>query len=124
MAAYRGCNGLITFGASPVGELTAWTAKAVADEIDASIMGDCTAQSVAGVKKTTGTISCNYDWEDAGQILLKIGEEDTLVIQPTGATGNTLTGEALILSVNISAEVNGLIPVEFNYSINGEFLES
>ena len=122
MAAQRGCNGIVTYGAVGVAQLTAWSANAVADEIDSSVMGDCTASSVAGVKKTTGTITANYDPADLGQAEFVIGATDTLVIQPTGATGETWTAEALILSTNVSAEVNGLIPVEFSYSVNGEFV--
>jgi hypothetical protein len=130
MTAYRACNGKIEIGAGPaiVGELTAWDANAVADEIDTSAMGDCTASSVAGVKKTTGTVTCNYDYADAGQLLFDIGEKPQLIIYPLGDLTSGLpiftATEATILQNNMSAEVNGVVTLSMSYSINGEFVET
>ena len=126
MAALRGCLGVVEIGASPtvVGEVTAYTINAVADEIDTSSMGTCTASSIAGNKKTTGTVSANYDPDDAGQLLFVIGTKPQLIIYPEGK-GTGLVGwtaaEATILANNVSGEVNGVVTVEMSYSINGEF---
>jgi hypothetical protein len=125
MAAIRGCLGIVSIGATPtvIGEVTAYTINAVADEIDTSSMGACTASSIAGSKKTTGTVSANYDPDDAGQLLMVIGNVVQLVIQPEGAGGVTWTAaEATILANSVSAEVNGVVTIEMSYSINGEFV--
>ena len=125
MAAIRGCLGVVSIGATPtvVGEVTAYSINAVADEVDTSSMGTCTASSVAGNKKTTGTISANYDPTDAGQLLFVIGQDEQLVIEPEGAGGSTFTAaSATILANTISAEVNGVVTVEMSYSLNGEFV--
>jgi len=127
MSAIRGCLGVIEIGVTPetVGELTAYTINAVADEIDTSSMGTCTASSIAGNKKTTGTISANYDPDDVGQLLFVIGTAPQLIIYPEGTTlGNVMltAASATILANNISAEVNGVVTVEMSYSINGEFV--
>ena len=129
MAVLRGCFGVVEYGGNgtpvAVGEVTAWTINAAADEIDSSSMGTCTSSSIAGTKKTTGTITANYDPDDLGQAEFIIGETDTLIIYPEGkGTGKVqwAATEALILSTNVSGEVNGLVPVEFSYSINGEFV--
>jgi hypothetical protein len=127
MAAIRGCLGIVSIGATPtvIGEVTAYTINAVADEIDTSSMGSCTASSIAGSKKTTGTVSANYDPDDAGQLLMVIGNVVQLVIQPEGAGGVTWTAaEATILANSVSAEVNGVVTIEMSYSINGEFVIS
>ena len=126
MAALRGCLGVVEIGATPdvVGELTAYSINAVSQEIDTSAMGTCTASSIAGTKKTTGTISANYDPDDVGQLLFVIGTAPQLIIYPegkgTGLVSWTATS-ATILSNTVSAEVNGVVTVEMGYSINGEF---
>ena len=127
MAALRGCLGVVSIGATPtvIGEVTAYTINAVADEIDTSAMGTCTASSIAGNKKTTGTVTANYDPDDAGQLLMVIGTQPQLIIEPEGTGGVTYTAaSATILANNISAEVNGVVTVEMSYSINGEFTVS
>ena len=126
MAALRACNGVVLFGVTPtiVGEVTAYSANAVADEVDTSSMGSCTASSIAGTKKTTGTVSMNWDPDDVAQGQMLIGTITTLTIQPEG-TGSGLSqltsASALVLQMNITAEVNGVVTLEMNYSINGEF---
>jgi hypothetical protein len=127
MTAKRACNGEVTIGsgAAIVGELTAWDANAVADEIDTSSMGLCVATSVAGVKKTTGTLTANYDDADAGQLLFLIGTEQALVIYPFGNSlgePSFTATSATILQNNMTAEVNGVVTVSMSYSINGEFV--
>jgi hypothetical protein len=126
MAAIRGCLGVVEIGPTPtvVGEVTAYTINAVSDEIDTSSMGTCTASSIAGTKKTTGTISANFDPDDAGQLLFVIGTTPQLIIKPEG-TGSGLSQfqatAATILANSVSAEVNGVVSIEMSYSINGEF---
>ena len=127
MAAYRACNGVVEIGAGAaiVGEMTAWSINAVADEIDTSSMGACTSSSVAGTKKTSGTITCNYDHDDVAQLLFVIGTTQALVIYPYGDNvGDPIhtAATATILAANISGEVNGVVTLEMNYSINGEFV--
>lgn len=127
MAALRGCLGVVEIGPTPtvVGEVTAYTINAVADEIDTSSMGTCTASSIAGNKKTTGTVSANYDPDDAGQLLFIIGTKPQLIIYPEGKGSGLVSwtaAEATILANNVGAEVNGVVSVEMSYSINGEFV--
>ena len=127
MTATRACLGVVEIGSGPaiVGELTAWDANGVADEIDVSSMGTCTASSVAGVKKTTGTLTCNYDPDDAGQLLFVIGTAQQLIIYPFGkGVGEPVwtAASATILQNNLSAEVNGVVTIGMSYSINGEFV--
>jgi hypothetical protein len=127
MTAYRACNGVVEIGATPdvVGEVTAYSINAAADEIDTSSMGTCTASSVAGNKKTTGTISMNYDADDAGQLEMVIGTKPQLIVYPYGKnTGDPVwtAAEATILQLNVTAEVNGVVAADMSYSINGEFV--
>ena len=122
MATIRGCLGVVSIGATPtvIGEVTVYTINAVSDEIDTSSMGTCTASSIAGNKKTTGTISANYDPDDAGQLLMVIGTTPQLIIEPEGSGGPVFTAaSATILANNISGEVNGVVTVEMSYSLNG-----
>ena len=127
MAVIRACNGVVEIGATPdiVAEVTAYTVNANADEIDTTSMGTCTASSEAGYKKTTGTITCNYDPDDAGQLLFVIGTKPQLILYPEGKGSGLVSwtaAEATILGINLGAEVNGVVTFEMNYSINGEFV--
>ena len=101
MATIRGCQGIVSIGVTPtvVGEVTAYTINAVADEIDTSSMGTCTASSIAGNKKTTGTISANYDPADAGQLLVVIGTAPQLIISPDGDVPVSVHSETPMSSV-------------------------
>ena len=126
MATIRGCLGVAEIGSAPsiVGEMTAYSVNPAADEIDTSSMGSCTASSQAGYKKTTGTITCNYDPDDAGQLLFVIGTTQPLSIFPEGkGTGlvQWVATDALILGVNLVADVNGVVTFDMSFTINGEF---
>ena len=127
MTATRACNGVVEIGVTPtiVLEVTAWNINAAADEIDTSSMGTCTSSSVAGNKKTTGTITVNYDHEDAGQLLMIIGTAPQLIIYPFGKVVDDpvwTAASATILAHNVTGEVNGVVNAEMTYSINGEFV--
>ena len=126
MATIRGCLGVIEIGSAPVvvGELTAYSVNPAADEIDTSSMGSCTASSQAGYKKTTGTMTANYDPDDAGQLLFVVGTTQPITVYPEGKGSGLVqwvSTDALILGVNLVADVNGVVTFDMNYTINGEF---
>ena len=129
MAAYRACRGVISVGATPtvVGEVTAFDFNETAQEIDTTSMdGTCAASSQAGTVKTTGSVTMNWDYTDAGQDLIITGEYVDLEISPNGTDNpNPLySGTALILTKGATSEVNGIISATFSYTIDGLWVES
>ena len=126
MSATRACNGVIQVGPAPttVGELTAWGFTETAAEIDDSSMGDCTSSSQAGPIKTTGSMTVNWDSADGGQDLLVVGTFIAMEVNPQGLTAGKeyQADSVLILSRAVSAEVNGVITGEYNYTINGKWV--
>ena len=129
MPAYRGCRGVVSVGLTPtvVGEVTAFDFTETAQEIDTTSMnGTCTASSQAGTVKTTGSVTMNWDYTDAGQDLIVIGEFIALEISPDGTTNPAplFAGVALILSKGATSEVNGIVGATFSYTIDGPWLET
>ena len=135
MAAVRGCLGKVytsATGGTPaqVADVTEWTINAAAENLDASVMGACTKEFVAGPNETSGQISCNwagsvYSSFDAEQVLLgAVGTNVKLVLYPAGnAVGATkyTAASALITAVNHTASVQGFVQSTFNYFVNGTF---
>ena len=135
MAAIRGCLGKVycsttTGTPAQVADVTEWTMNSTAENLDASVMGACTKEFVAGPNETSGQLSCNWAGQpfasfDAEQVLLgAVGTNVKLVLYPAGnAAGATkyTAASALITSVNHSASVQGFVQSTFNYFVNGTF---
>ena len=129
MPAYRGCKGDISVGITPtvVGEVTAFDFTETAQEIDTTSMdGTCAASSQAGTIKTTGSVTMNWDYTDAGQNLVITGEYLVLEISPNGTTVGEpkYEGVALVLTKGATSEVNGIIGATFSYTIDGLWIQT
>lgn len=141
MAAIRGCLGKVFAGATPtatgataeVADVTEWSFEATAENLDASVMGACTKEFVAGPVETSGTLTCNWAQQpvssaDAEQIILgAVGTNVKLELFPAGngvGSRRYRANSALITSVRHSAAVNGFIQSTFNFFVNGSFVAS
>lgn len=138
MAAIRGCLGKVYTGSTAtatgstaeVADVTEWSFEATAEQLDASVMGACTKEFVAGPVETSGTITCNWAQDpvssaDAEQVILTgIGNNVKLVLYPAGNSAGKrkyTANSALITSVRHGASVNGFITSTFNFFVNGSF---
>lgn len=133
MAALRGCLGKVyasttTGTPAALADVTEWSFEETAENLDASVMGDCTKAFVAGPTQATGTLSCNYAQNpvssaDAEQVLLSsVGTNVKLVLYPSGTTvgyRKYTASNALITSVRHSASVGGFVQSTFSYFVNG-----
>ena len=138
MAAVRGCLGKVytsvTSGTpAEVADVTEWSFDATAENLDASVMGACTKEFVAGPVETSGQVVCNWAGDpfasfDAEQVLLgAVGTNVKLVLYPAGVTiGDTkyTANSALITSVRHGASVQGFVQSTFGFFVNGAFVAS
>jgi|GEM_PF-6755059 len=134
--AVRGCAGKIFAGSvltatgatAEVAEVTEWSFESTAEQLDASYMGACTKEFVAGPVETQVQLTCNWaqnpvSGADAEQVLLAaVGTNVKLVLFPAGTT----TGfrkytalSALIQSVRIGAAVQGFVTASMGLFVNG-----
>lgn len=133
MAAVRGCLGKVytsATGGSPaqVADVTGWSFESSSEQLDASVMGACTKEFVAGPVQTQVQLDCNWAEEpvasaDAEQVLLSaVGTNVKLVLYPAGnAVGQRkwTANSALITNVRKGAQVQGFITASFTLFVNG-----
>lgn len=133
MAAVRGCQGKVyasTTTGSPaeVADITEWSFESSAEQLDASVMGSCTKEFVAGPVETQVQLTCNWAQDpvasaDAEQVLLaQVGNNVQLVLYPAGtAVGKRkyTAASALIQSVRIGAQVSGFVTANMSLFVNG-----
>lgn len=136
MAAIRGCLGKVYVGSTltatgataEVADVTEWSFESTAEQLDASVMGACTKEFVAGPVETQVQLTCNWAQNpvssaDAEQVILAaVGNNAKLVLYPAGTTaGNRkyTALSALIQSVRIGATVNGFVQASMNLFVNG-----
>lgn len=125
----RGCNGVITASTTSggtfaaVGRLTGYSFTEESSPIDSSIMGSCAVSEEAGPVKTSVRIDSQWDGDDAVQALFVVGNKIHLKVYPegTGSTANfykTPSGGMTVLGRSIEANVNGLVTMSFNGTVN------
>ncbi len=136
MAAIRGCLGKVFTGSNltatgataEVADVTEWSFESTAEQLDASVMGACTKEFVAGPVETQVQLTCNWAQNpvssaDAEQVLLAaVGTNVKLVLFPAGTTaGNRkyTALSALITSARFGASVQGFVTANMNLFVNG-----
>lgn len=124
MAVIRGFNGTLSADASPVGELRSWNYTRSGTEEDTSVMG-VTRVSLGNIA-VTGALTVYLNSfagtdpaQDAGQALLKVGDEVVAVLRPNGVGAGKpeLTGTILITEQGASAEQDGQVEGTFNFQL-------
>ena len=132
MAVTRGCNGIIkikdaaaTAAAARIYRVRNWEINEDAERLDSSEVGDCTKQYTAGAVETTGTIQCWWDTAaTSNQDDVVVANDVYIEIYPGGSgSGNsyfaTPTGGANINNVVKTGGVEGIVEMNFSYSVNG-----
>lgn len=119
MATYKGYSGTVKAGATPtsVGEVTSFSLTHSADVKETSALGSSFATNVATLQRWNGSVSANFDDEDAGQALLVIGGSVALELN----AGNAMkySGTAVISELSISNDVAGIVTASFSFTGSG-----
>lgn len=105
MATYSGNDGTVKIGSSTVGEVMEFSVEETSAITPDTVMGDDWETHLGGLKSWTASISCRFDFEDAGQILLNVGDSVAIALYPESdgadAVGDfKISGQATITSVN------------------------
>ncbi len=125
MATFKGSAGSVSFAATVIGELKAWTLSTEVDLLVDIAMGDKWDTQVGGIARWNGSATAHLDYDDAQQAAIIV---DIMAATPTGdsvamiflvATGKTFTGNALVQSVSITQTIGEIVEVTFNFVGNG-----
>ena len=125
MATFDGNGGSVSFNATVIGELTAWTLDAEVDVLDDTVMGDNWETKKGGRGKWSGGATAFLDYDDAQQAAIIA---DIAVADPTGdsvamiylvATAKTFTGNMIVSGFSVSQPKDGVVEVTFNFVGNG-----
>lgn len=125
MATHKGNSGVIkavTEGGSvaAVGEVKSFRIDTAGDTIEDSAMGDSARTYLPGMTSWNGNIEAHYDPADAAQEDLVEGAKIDIEVYPTGASaGKKLTGEAIVTSVGIGNETEGVVSLAVNFQGTG-----
>lgn len=123
MAVHKGSEGLVKVGSATVAELKSYSYEQTSSTIETTpLTGDSTT-FLAGKQSWSGTLSCFWDETDTtGQVALANGASVTLNFYPEGAaSGDTFdSGTAIVNSLAISAETDGIVEVSFGFQGTGD----
>lgn len=117
MATTRGCFGAISVGGNNIGELRAWELTETAEEIDTSVMGDCTRKYESGPVEASGTFTCWLDDTDAAQSAMTVASVVSVLLWPAGmGSGKAQRSfDARINEIPESADVDGVVERSYTY---------
>lgn len=129
MANHLGSEGVVKIGANTMAELRSWEITETADTIEDTTLSDTYRTYQTGLKAWSGRATCFWDEADTtGQMALTAGASVTLNVYPEGATPATsetyYTGTALVTSVQLSAQTNGMVEAQFNFTGTGTLSRS
>lgn len=132
MAVTRGCNGILkikdtaaTSAAARIYRIRNWEINEDADRLDSSEIGACTKEFTAGAVETGGTIQCWWDpAATSNQSDVVVANDVYMEVYPAGSgSGSTFyktpTGGANISNVTKTGGVEGIVEMNFTYSVNG-----
>ena len=123
MADHKGSEGHVTIAGGIVANLKDWSCSQSGNTIDSSELTDTWKKIKSGQLSWSGSLSCNWNEADAtGQNLLVVGAELAVVFLMEGALGSTLTGSAIVTSIENSAAIDGMVEASFSFEGNGELI--
>lgn len=124
MATYKGYNGTVKAGATPtsVGEVTSFSLTVSSDIVETSSLGSAYATNVGTLKRWSGSISANFDDEDAGQALLVVG--GSVAVELNAGNGMKYSGNAVIGELGVTNDVAGIVSASFSFTGTGTLTET
>ena len=126
MANHLGSEGVVKIGANTMAELRSWEITETADTIEDTTLSDVYRTYQTGLKAWSGRATCFWDELDAAQTALTTGSSITLNMMPEGnqVTDTYYTGTALVTSMQLSAQTNGMVEAQFNFQGTGALTKS
>ena len=127
MANHTGSEGVVRIGATNLlAELRSWELTETADTIEDTVLSDTYRTYQTGLKAWSGRATCFWDELDAAQTALTTGSSITLNMMPEGnqSTDTYYTGTALVTSMQLSAQTNGMVEAQFNFQGTGALTKS
>ncbi len=122
MSTTHGNDGRVLIGANVVGEIVSFTHTRTARTAEDSSQGDAAATHKFGKTEASGSLTCHSDPDDTnGQATLVEGTQVTLLLREKG-TGPGLPQQsvpAMITSVGLTVEHEGINSTQFDYIRNG-----
>lgn len=124
MACNKGIDGVVKVGGVTVAEVRGWNLTETSGLDDATVMNPANAGYKVycpSFKEWNGTLNCLWSPDDAGQTPMVNGATVTLRLYPSDeGTGKTYyEGSAIVTSIEHSAEVEGLVNSNFNFTGSG-----
>lgn len=126
MPRYKGHEGAIEVGASPVGEVESFDITTTVAEQDANVMGSAWTDVEGGQLSASGSINVLRDRSDAGQVALVVGATVTLTLFPEGDTTalTSLSGDFLVTERGITTSVGDLVKTSYSVRNKGAVTEA
>lgn len=126
MPRYKGHEGAIEVGASPVGEVESFDITTTVAEQDANVMGSDWTDVEGGQLSASGSINVLRDRSDAGQAALVVGATVTLTLFPEGDTTalTSLSGDFLVTERGITTSVGDLVKTSYSVRNKGAVTET
>jgi len=121
MARYKGKDGAVEADGSELGEIESFDVELSSNDLEANVMGSDWTDVESGQKSASGSIAVLTDPSDPGQALLIEGDVVALTLYPTSETTGllSLSGNAKISSVGMSASVGDLVKTSYNFRNKG-----
>jgi predicted secreted protein len=121
MSCYNGRNGALSVGGTNIAQLTAWTVSESADTIECSYMGQDWKMFKSGISMWEGSAEAVF--ADAGTALsaatLTVGTEVALVFYPDEGVAISYTGNAIVTSIETSADMEDVVRVSVAFQGTG-----
>ena len=113
MAAIAGTGASITQGSVTVG-MQRWTVNDTIDMHDITTFADSAiAKWLGGIKRWAGTFGGNWDTSNT----LDVGDSANATFTMTGTT--EIAGTIIVTGMTTSADVQGVVTVEYTFNGNG-----
>lgn len=121
MATYKGKEGVISADGSFIGEVRSFELTITSNEVDTSTMGSDWTGTNSTQLSWKGTCEAFWDFEDAGQVAIPVGQKVAIDFFPAGnSTGKRLeSGSALVMSVNRSQSHDNIVTATFEFTGDG-----
>ncbi|PCJ17484.1 MAG: hypothetical protein COB02_13775 [Candidatus Cloacimonadota bacterium] len=124
MSLISGKNGVVKAGATNIAEVKQFDVDHRINTIDVTAMGDTSKKYINGIAEWNGSLTCVFESTgDAGQKLLKLGDDVALSLDPDGSVGGELTGNATITSRKISVQTESFVELAITFQGNGDLTD-
>lgn len=122
MATHLGKAGVIkaitaTGTPAAMGEVKSFSIDTTCDTVEDTALGDAARTYKAGLKSATLSIEAHYDPSDAAQLDCLEGESIDFELLPEA--GNKITGTAIVNSLSISNDLEGIVAVTIGAQVTG-----